>query len=184
MDASPSVFDFCWKAPDFSLPVTDGETVSFADIQGARGTLDIFMCKHCPYERSVLDRTLQSASDLRELGIGVVTISANDADAFPKDGLREMVALARQPDFLMPYLHDETQSVATAYGAVCTPDFIAFDSGRSLQYRGRPDASLKQAGPYDLRRDLYLAMKQVAETGQGPQNQIPSMGCSIKWKEA
>lgn len=176
----PPVCDFGWAAPGFRLPATDGKTYGFGDLAGAKGTLVMFICNHCPYVKAVLDRIIRDGRDLQALGIGVVAISSNDAEAYPQDGFEEMKKLPLP----FPYLYDEDQSVARAYGAVCTPDFFGFNAAGALQYRGRLDASRKQAGPEGLRRDLYEAMKQVAETGQGPEDQVPSMGCSIKWKES
>lgn len=183
MAATPPVCDFGWKAPDFTLPATDGRVLSLADVAGPKGTLIMFICNHCPYVIAVRDRILRDARDLMAMGVGVAAISANDAAAYPADGFDRMRELAEAERFPFPYLYDEDQSVARAYGAACTPDFFGFNADLELQYRGRLDASRKQAGPADLRRDLYEAMKQVAETGQGPAEQIPSMGCSIKWKE-
>ncbi|MCT4579454.1 thioredoxin family protein [Donghicola sp.] len=182
MPVTPPVCDFGWKAPDFTLPSTDGRQVSFGDVAGTKGTLVMFICNHCPYVLAVLDRIIRDASELMEMGIGVVAISANDAEAYPKDSFDNMRLMAEARGFPFPYLYDETQAVARAYDAACTPDFYGFDADGGLQYRGRLDASTKAAGPADLRRDLFEAMKQVAETGQGPKDQIPSMGCSIKWK--
>lgn len=184
MAVSPPVCDFGWNAPDFSLPGTDGKTYSLSDIAGPKGTLVMFICNHCPYVIAVRDRIIRDAAELQAMGIGVVAISSNDADTYPQDSFDNMKALAEDLALPFPYLYDEDQSVARAYDAVCTPDFFGFDAGLGLQYRGRLDASRKEAGPPDLRRDLYEAMKQVAETGHGPQDQIPSMGCSIKWKDA
>ncbi|MBK5933087.1 AhpC/TSA family protein [Rhodovulum imhoffii] len=183
MAVSPPLCDFGWPAPAFTLPGTDGKTRTLADIAGAKGTLVMFICNHCPYVIAVRDRILRDARDLQGLGIGVVAISSNDATAYPADSFEKMKELAHELSLPFPYLYDEDQAVARAYGAACTPDFFGFDAGLGLQYRGRLDASRKEAGPPDLRRDLYEAMKQVAETGQGPAEQIPSMGCSIKWKE-
>jgi len=180
MAAIPPVCDFGWQAPDFRLPATDGNTYGLRDVAGERGTLIMFICNHCPYVMAVLDRIVRDAEDLKELGIGVAAISSNDAEAYPQDGFDEMTKFGLP----FPYLYDEDQSVARAYDAVCTPDFFGFDAEGGLQYRGRLDASRKEAGPPDLRRDLYEAMKQVAETGRGPEEQVPSMGCSIKWKES
>ena len=182
MAFTPPVCDFGWKAPDFTLPSTDGRQVSLADVAGTKGTLVMFICNHCPYVLAVLDRIIRDASELMEMGIGVVAISANDAEAYPKDSFDNMRLMAEARGFPFPYLYDESQAVARAYDAACTPDFYGFDADGGLQYRGRLDASTKAAGPADLRRDLFEAMKQVAETGQGPADQIPSMGCSIKWK--
>ena len=183
MAVTPPVCDFGWKAPDFALPGTDGRTWTLAECAGDKGTLVMFICNHCPYVLAVLDRIIRDATDLQAMGVGVVAISANDATTYPADSFDKMKEMAAARAFPFPYLYDETQQVARAYGAACTPDFFGFDAGMGLQYRGRLDASRKQAGPADLRRDLFEAMKQVAETGHGPAEQIPSMGCSIKWKE-
>lgn len=182
MAVSPPVCDFGWQAPDFSLPATDGRLISLADCRGPKGTLVMFICNHCPYVLAVLDRILRDARDLQELGVAVVAISSNDAQAYPADSFDKMQDLARERGFSFPYLYDESQQVARAFDAACTPDFFGFNAALELQYRGRLDASRKQAGPADLRRDLFEAMKQVAETGRGPAEQTPSMGCSIKWK--
>ena len=178
----PPVCDFGFKAPDFELPATDGTSVSLNDVKGANGTLIMFICNHCPYVLAVLDRIIRDARDLHALGVGVAAISANDATHYPQDSFDNMKRMAESEGFPFPYLYDEDQSVARAYDAVCTPDFFGFNADLGLQYRGRLDASRASAGPTDLRRDLFEAMKQVAETGQGPRDQIASMGCSIKWK--
>ena len=184
MPVMPPVCNFGWPAPGFSLPGTDDRTYTYADIAGPKGTLVMFICNHCPYVLAVLDRIIRDARDLQAMGIGVVAISANDAEAYPQDSFENMKAMAAEKDFPFPYLYDEGQGVARAYDAACTPDFFGYDASGGLQYRGRLDASRREAGPADLRRDLYEAMKQVAETGHGPKEQIPSMGCSIKWKPA
>jgi len=180
----PPVCEFGWKAPDFALPATDGKTWALSDIKGPKGTLIMFICNHCPYVLAVIDRIVRDGRDLQALGIGVAAICSNDAAAYPDDSFDNMVKMAAERGFPFPYLHDEDQSVARAYDAACTPDFFGFDASLGLQYRGRLDASRREAGPTDLRRDLYEAMKLVAETGQGPKDQIASMGCSIKWKAA
>ncbi|MGV6840292.1 MAG: thioredoxin family protein [Planktomarina sp.] len=184
MAVSPPICDFGWSAPDFTLPSTDGTMVSLKDVAGPNGTLVMFICNHCPYVLSIMDRILRDTKELQDLGIGVVAISANDAETYPEDSFDNMKVMATDRGFTFPYLYDEDQSVARTYDAVCTPDFFGFDKDLGLQYRGRLDASRKEAGPADLRRDLYEAMKQVSETGKGPADQIPSMGCSIKWKVA
>ena len=184
MAAQPPICDFGWTAPDFTLPATDGRTYSLADIEGERGTLIMFICNHCPYVQAVLERMVRDAHDLQRIGIGVAAISSNDIEAYPEDSFDNMKILAEREAFPFPYLYDADQSVARAYDAVCTPDFFGFNTSRGLQYRGRLDASRKSAGPSDARRELYEAMRQVAETGDGPQDQIPSMGCSIKWISA
>ena len=181
MAAVPPLCDFGWKAPDFTLPGVDGKTYSLSALKGAKGTLVAFICNHCPYVKSVIGRLVRDASDLRKLGVATVAVCSNDATAYPEDGFARMREFAKSQAFTFPYLHDETQKVARAYEAVCTPDFFGFNAELGLQYRGRLDAS-KTTLVLDARRDLYEAMKQVAETGKGPQEQIASMGCSIKWK--
>ncbi|MBL8564910.1 MAG: thioredoxin family protein [Hyphomicrobiaceae bacterium] len=184
MAVATPICDFGWMAPDFALPGVDGRNWKLADVRGERGTLVMFICNHCPYVKAVIDRIVRDAKELQAMGVNVVAISSNDAAHYPEDSFDNMKAFAARHGFTFPYLYDEAQDVAQAYDAVCTPDFFGFDAGLGLQYRGRLDASRKEAGPADLRRDLFLAMKQVAETGKGPAEQIPSMGCSIKWKDA
>jgi peroxiredoxin len=184
MGASPPVCDFGWQPPEFSLPGTDGRTYDLASIAGETGTLVMFICNHCPYVRAVLDRIVRDARDLQALGIGVAAISSNDASAYSQDSFENMARMAEEEALPFPYLYDEDQSVARAWGAVCTPDFYGFDAGMGLQYRGRLDASRKSAGAPGLRRDLFEAMKEIAQTGEGPPEQIASMGCSIKWKSS
>ena len=184
MAVSPPVCDFGLKAPDFALPATDSRLVRLADVAGPKGLLVMFICNHCPYVQSVLDRILRDSRDLIALGVGVVAISSNDTVTYPQDGFDKMAELAAQHAFPFPYLFDEKQEIAKVYGAVCTPDFFGYNAALELQYRGRLDASGRNAAPPDARRDLFEAMKQVAETGRGPVDQVPSMGCSIKWKSA
>ena len=181
---SPPPCEFGWPAPDFTLPATDGGPRTLHDVAGPRGTLVMFICNHCPFVLAVLDRIVRDARDLQDLGVGVAAICSNDAEAYPADSFDNMRKMARDRGFPFAYLHDADQSVARAYGATCTPDFFGFDAQLGLQYRGRLDASRSQAGSPDLPRDLYEAMKQVAETGHGPLQQTPSIGCSIKWKAA
>jgi peroxiredoxin len=183
MAATPPICDFGAKAPDFELPATDGRRYRLADLKGPKGTVVVFMCNHCPYVKAVIDRLIRDAKDLAALGVNTVAISSNDAASYPADGFDHMRRWAEEKGFPFKYLHDEGQEVARAYGAVCTPDFFGYDADLGLQYRGRLDASKTTLVP-DARRELYEAMKQVAETGRGPQEQVPSMGCSIKWKEA
>ena len=184
MGIAPPVCDFGTPIVGFSLPGTDGKTYSLDDVKGPNGTLVMFICNHCPYVRAVIDRIVRDAHELAGLGIGVVAISSNDVVAYPQDGPEPMVEFAAENGLPFPYLYDESQGVARAFGAVCTPDFFGYNANGELQYRGRLDASRREAGPADLRRDLFEAMKQVAQTGKGPSEQVASIGCSIKWKDA
>ncbi|OJX78298.1 thioredoxin family protein [Magnetospirillum sp. 64-120] len=174
--------DFGRPAPDFDLPGIDGRNWSLRQVRGPKGTLVMFICNHCPYVQAVVDRLVRDCAQLQELGIGVAAVMSNDVVAYPEDSLDNMKLFAARHGFTFPYLYDESQAVARAYDAVCTPDFFGFDAGLGLQYRGRLDASRKQAGPADARRELFEAMEQVAKTGRGPVEQTASMGCSIKWR--
>ncbi len=184
MQTAPSIGDFGWQAPQFTLPATDGRHLSLRDIAGPRGTLVMFICNHCPYVLATLPRIVRDARDLAALGVGVAAICCNDARAYPQDSFENMAALARQHRFSFPYLHDESQDVARAYGASCTPDFFGFDATLGLQYRGRLDASGRTPAPADAPRELFDAMRLIAETGYGPTHQTPAIGCSIKWLSA
>jgi peroxiredoxin len=183
MAVDTPICDFGWKAVDFALPDPDGRVVALADVEGANGTLVMFICNHCPYVRAVADRIARDARELAEHGIGAVAIMPNDWSRHPDDAPARMVAFARRHGFAFPYLIDETQAVARTYGAVCTPDFFGFNRARELQYRGRLDDSRADPRP-GARRELFEAMLQVATTGRGPEQQVASMGCSIKWREA
>jgi len=173
-----------WLAPDFQLRGTDGGWHRLSELAGARGTLVAFICNHCPYVQAILDRLIRDATALQALGVGVVAISANDIAAYPEDGPQQMRELAELKGFPFPYLFDESQSVARAYEAICTPDFFGFNADLQLQYRGRLDASGRSPAAADAERELFLAMQQIARTGQGPEQQNPAIGCSLKWKEA
>ena len=174
------VCDFGWKAVDFDLPATDGKRYSLSDVKGENGTLIVFICNHCPYVKSIIDRLIRDAHDLRALGVGVAAICVNDAEEYPEDSFDSMKAWAEELSIPFPYLHDPSQNIGRKYDAVCTPDFFGFNAGMELQYRGRLDESGRQAVP-NARRELYEAMIAIANTGRGPTSQIPSMGCSIKW---
>jgi peroxiredoxin len=178
------VCDFGWKAPAFTLPGVDGKTYSLDALRGPNGTLVMFICNHCPYVKAVIDRIVRDVNALRGLGVNAVAISSNDAEHYPDDSFDNMKRFAAAHHFTFPYLYDESQEVARAYDAACTPDFFGFNGKLELQYRGRLDESRKEAAAADARRDLFEAMKQVAETGRGPREQIASIGCSIKWKAA
>jgi peroxiredoxin len=176
------VCNFGWKAPDFKLQGVDGKMYSLADVRGPRGTLVMFICNHCPYVKAIRPRLVQDLKELKTLGVHAVGIMSNDPTDYPEDSFENMQVVAKEFDFPFPYVIDPTQEVAKAYGAVCTPDFFGFNADLELQYRGRFDESRKETAPNST-RDLFHAMKQVAETGHGPREQIPSIGCSIKWKE-
>jgi peroxiredoxin len=177
------VCEFGTPAIDFDLPGVDARRWTLAQCRGPKGLLVMFLCNHCPYVKAVIERIGRDAEALRPLGIHSVAIMSNDPSEYPEDSFENMRRVAERYRFPFPYLLDETQEVAKAYGAVCTPDFFGYDADLELQYRGRLDASRKQAAPPDARRELLEAMKRVAQTGRGPAEQIPSMGCSIKWKQ-
>ena len=177
------VCDFGWKALDFSLKGTDAKTYTLEDIRGPRGTLVMFICNHCPYVKAILDRLVRDAKELQDSGIGVIAIMANDPNEYAEDSFDNMAVVAGDNGFTFPYVIDETQDVARAYDARCTPDFFGFNAELELQYRGRLDASGKEAAAPDSRRELFKAMAQVAETGKGPAQQTASIGCSIKWRK-
>lgn len=172
------------KALDFSLMNVDGHPRRLADVAGKNGTVIAFICNHCPYVKAVAGRLVRDAVELSNHGINVVAINSNDAMAYPEDSFEKMKTFAEGFGLTFPYLHDESQQVAKSYGAVCTPDFFGFDGDLRLQYRGRLDASGKEAGPIDSKRELFEAMLMVSQTGKGPAAQLPAIGCSIKWREA
>lgn len=178
------VCDFGLPAPAFDLPGTDGRRHTLESARGPKGLLVMFICNHCPYVQAVLPRLLRDTRALAAEGIGSIAIMANDPTDYPEDSWDNMVRVAREFDFPFPYVLDATQEVARAYGAVCTPDFFGYNAELQLQYRGRLDASGKEAAPPDARRELFEAMREVAASGRGPAEQVSSMGCSIKWKEA
>lgn len=178
------ICDFDRPAIDFHLLGVDGRYWSLADCLGEKGLLVMFICNHCPYVKAIRQRLVRDARELAGLGINCVAIMSNDPSHYEEDSFGNMRRVAEEYQFPFPYLLDETQEVAKAYGAVCTPDFFGYNADLQLQYRGRLDESRKETAPEGVRRDLFEAMKQVAETGRGPEIQIPSMGCSIKWREA
>jgi peroxiredoxin len=176
------ICDFGWKARDFALKGVDGKTWSFADARGSKGTLVVFICNHCPYVKAVIGRIVEEANALERIGVNTIAIMPNDPADYPEDSFDNMQAFARRHGFTFPYVIDQTQDVARAYGAQCTPDFFGFNAKDELQYRGRLDASRTTLIP-NARRELYEAMSLVAETGRGPIEQTASMGCSIKWRD-
>ena len=177
------VCEFDKAAIDFSLSGVDGNKWSLADCAGEKGLLVMFICNHCPYVKAIMKRLVRDTKVLKERGVNTVAIMSNDPSEYAEDSFENMQKIAKDFDFSFPYLLDESQQVAKEYGAVCTPDFFGYNSNLKLQYRGRFDASRKETAAEDVRRDLLESMTEIGETGKGPQDQIPSMGCSIKWKE-
>jgi peroxiredoxin len=179
----PPICDFGQKATDFALLGIDGRTWTLQQCMGKNGLLIMFICNHCPYVKAIRERIIRDTNELKQFGIESVAIMSNDSVNYPEDSFENMKLIAKQFGYSFPYLFDETQDVAKKYGAVCTPDFFGYNANYELQYRGRLDASRKETAPADSKRELYEAMKLVAATGAGPQQQIASIGCSIKWKQ-
>lgn len=176
------ICDFGWSAPGFVLPGVDDRTWSLEQCMGERGLVVMFICNHCPYVKAIQSQLVNDMRELALYGIGGVAIMSNDPADYPEDSFENMGKVAAEWQYPFPYLYDETQEVAKAYGAVCTPDFFGFNKGYQLQYRGRLNASGRQPAPPGVRRELVEAMRQVAEIGKGPVEQTASIGCSIKWK--
>ncbi len=174
------VADIGWKAAPFTLSDPDGKTYSLDELKGENGTLVAFICNHCPYVQAIIDRFVADANVLKSEGINVVAISSNDYRYVPADSPPMMKAFAERHNFSFPYLVDEDQSVGRSYGAVCTPDFFGFNADGELQYRGRLDDA-RMGDASNRTPELLNAMRQIAETGKGPAEQTPSIGCSIKW---
>lgn len=177
------VCEFGASAPAFELPGIDGRNWSLEQCLGPNGLLVMFICNHCPYVKAINEKLVRDTAELKTLGINSVAIMSNDPTDYPEDSFENMKRVAEQFAYPFPYLLDETQAVAKAYGAVCTPDFFGYNGDLELQYRGRLDESGREPDSGDVRRDLFLAMKQVAETGRGPEEQVASIGCSIKWRD-
>ncbi len=175
------VCDFNRPAIDFSLSGVDGKTWTLRDCAGEKGLLVMFICNHCPYVKAVRDRIVRDTDGLKPMGLNSVAIMSNDPTQYEEDSFENMRMVAEEYGFGFPYLLDETQAVARAYGAVCTPDFFGYNADLKLQYRGRLDESRKEAAGPGVRRELFEAMRLVAETGRGPADQVQSIGCSIKW---
>jgi peroxiredoxin len=179
---NPPICDFGIPAPDFELPDSFGQRHTLQSCCGPKGLLVIFMCNHCPYVKAVIDRIVRDTRELATHGIGCVAIMSNDVTVYPEDSPKNMQAWAEELNFPFPYLYDETQAVARAFGAVCTPDYFGYNDQLALQYRGRLDASGRNPAAPDAARELFSAMLQIATTGNGPADQTASIGCSIKWK--
>jgi len=182
MPIQTPICDFGQKAIPFELKSTENTVISLNDIKGNNGTLVMFICNHCPYVKAVTKEIVEDCGELKKIGINAVAICSNDAVSHPEDSFENMIEFSKQNNFNFPYLVDETQEIAKAYNAVCTPDFFGYNKNLGLQYRGRI-RELKNLIPVrDGESDLLKAMKQIAETSEGPKEQIPSAGCSIKWK--
>ena len=175
------ICDFGKKANSFNLLSTDNKKIELNNIRGEKGTLIMFICNHCPYVKAVIKDIVNDCKELEKIGIKSVAICSNDVKNYPEDSFENMIVFAKENNFNFPYLIDETQNVAKTYDAVCTPDFFGYNSNLELQYRGRI-RELKDLKPVrEGESDLLRAMKQIAETGNGPKDQVPSMGCNIKW---
>ena len=175
------ICNFGEKAKDFNLKSTENKLLSLNDVKGENGTLVMFICNHCPYVKAIIKDLVDDVKFLEQIGIKSVSIMSNDVKNYPEDSFENMISFSKLNKFSFPYLIDETQDIAKKYGAVCTPDFFGFNKKMELQYRGRI-RELKDLKPVKTGdSDLKKAMKLIAETGNGPKNQIPSMGCNIKW---
>ena len=182
MPVQTPICDFGQKAIPFELKSTENKIISLNEIKGENGTLIMFICNHCPYVKAVTKDIVHDCEELKKIGINSVAICSNDSDNYPEDSFENMIKFSKNNNFNFPYLIDETQEVAKAYDATCTPDFFGYNKNLELQYRGRM-RELKNLIPVrDGESDLLKAMKQIYETGKGPKDQIPSAGCSIKWK--
>ncbi len=182
MAIATPIGDFGWTAADFELPAVDGRRYRLGDIRAANGLLVMFICNHCPYVQAVIKDLVKDCRLLAGEGIGIIAIMSNDTVAYPEDSFANMREFAAANGFSFPYAIDESQEVARAYGAVCTPDFFGFDKDLRLRYRGRLYETVGKTPKAGARRDLLEAMRLVARTGQGPKDQKSSIGCSIKWR--
>ena len=181
MPLKTPICDFGQAAKSFELKSTNNEIIKLNDVKGTNGTLVMFICNHCPYVKAIIKDIVEDCNNLKELGVTAVAICSNDTINYPEDSFENMMEFAKKHQFNFPYLFDETQNIAKSYDAMCTPDFFGYNNNLELQYRGRIREldNLKPVRAGDS--DLYSAMKQIAETGKGPEIQIPSAGCAIKW---
>jgi len=181
MAVSSPICNFGEKSHDFSLKSTEGKLVNLNDIKGENGYLITFICNHCPYVKAIIKFLVNDVKYLESIGIKSVAIMSNDTNNYPEDSFENMRKFAKENNFSFPYLYDEDQKVAKKYGAVCTPDFFGYNKNSELQYRGRILNARKLEPILTRDTELKKAMKLIFETGKGPQEQVPSMGCSIKW---
>jgi peroxiredoxin len=181
MPLKTPICDFGQAAKGFELKSTNNKIIKLNDVKGINGTLVMFICNHCPYVKAIIKDIVEDCNNLKELGVTAVAICSNDTINYPEDSFENMIEFAKKHQFNFPYLFDETQNIAKSYDAMCTPDFFGYNNNLELQYRGRIRElnNLKPVRAGDS--DLFIAMKQIAETGKGPETQIPSVGCGIKW---
>jgi peroxiredoxin len=181
MPLKTPICDFGQAAKSFELNSTNNEITKLNDVKGTNGTLVMFICNHCPYVKAVIKDIVEDCKNFEKLGVKAVAICSNDTINYPEDSFENMIEFAKKHQFNFPYLFDETQNIAKSYDAMCTPDFFGYNNNLELQYRGRIRElnNLKPVRAGDS--DLFIAMKQIAETGKGPETQIPSVGCGIKW---
>ena len=181
MPVKTPICDFGQGASSFELKSTNNEIIKLNDIQGSNGTLIMFICNHCPYVKAIIEDIVEDCKNLKPLGINAVAICSNDSISYPEDSFKKMIEFYNHHNFNFPYLIDETQEIAKKYNAVCTPDFFGYNKGLELQYRGRI-RELKSLQPVRIgESDFFKAMKQIAKTYTGPEEQVPTMGCGIKW---
>ena len=175
------ICNFGEKPHSFSLKGVDDKIYKLEDCLGDKGTVVMFICNHCPYVKAIIKNIVDDTNNLKNLGVNAIAIMSNDTKNYPDDSFDKMKDFAKDNKFNFPYVIDETQEIAKKFGAVCTPDFFGYNGNNELQYRGRM-RELKELKPVsDDESDLFKAMKLIAQTGKGPKNQIPSMGCNIKW---
>lgn len=172
------------KMPDFKLPGVDNQVWDMQKCMGENGLVVMFICNHCPYVKSIQEVLVEDAIAMQKFGVNIVAIMSNDPNDYPEDSFENMQLVSKEMSYPFPYLLDETQEIAQAYGAVCTPDIFGLDKAGILRYRGRLDSAGRERSEQKLPRDLVNAMKQLVEEGQITSEQIPSMGCSIKWKNS
>ena len=181
MAVSTPICNFGEKSHHFNLQSTEGKLVDLNDVIGKNGYLIMFICNHCPYVQAIINFLVEDAKYLETIGLKSVAIMSNDTKTYPEDSFENMKKFAKENNFTFPYLYDEKQDIAKKYSAVCTPDFFGYNKNSELQYRGRILEARKLKPVREGDSDLKKAMKLIAETGKGPKNQIPSMGCNIKW---
>ena len=182
MPIQTPICDFGKKAENFELNSTGNKKISLNDVKGENGTLIMFICNHCPYVKAVIEDIVNDCKKLETNGVKSVAICSNDVKNYPEDSFENMIKFSKENQFGFPYLVDETQEIAKTYNAVCTPDFFGYNKDLELQYRGRVRELKKLIPVRDGDSDLLKAMTQIAKTNKGPEKQIPSAGCGIKWK--